>query len=198
MTDFNKILDKAKELEIKMRESQDKIKKIKAVGISGSNSVKVTLDGDGEMQKIELSEEVIKEEKSKQSSFGEILDSERKSENLNQIGNHFIAIPNKEGLLLIHQRRAHKRILFEYFRKNISENKGQSQQLLFPKEIKFITSEELHVHERENAAVKKFGAIFIIGIGWPMKDGTAEEEVSLCLLLIYFIFFSKDTNVSIR
>ena len=64
MTDFNKILDKAKELEIKMRESQEKIKKIKAVGISGSNSVKVTLDGDGEMQKIELSEEVIKEEKS--------------------------------------------------------------------------------------------------------------------------------------
>ena len=64
MTDFNKILDKAKELEIKMRESQDRIKKIKAVGISGSNSVKVTLDGDGEMQKIELSEEVIKEEKS--------------------------------------------------------------------------------------------------------------------------------------
>ena len=64
MNDFNKILDKAKELEIKMRESQDKIKKIKAVGISGSNSVKVTLDGDGEMQKIELSEEVIKEEKS--------------------------------------------------------------------------------------------------------------------------------------
>ena len=64
MTDFKKILDKAKELEIKMRESQDKIKKIKAVGISGSNSVKVTLDGYGEMQKIELSEEVIKEEKS--------------------------------------------------------------------------------------------------------------------------------------
>ena len=64
MNDFNKILDKAKELETKMRESQEKIKKIKAIGISGSNSVKVTLDGDGEMQKIELSEEVIKEEKS--------------------------------------------------------------------------------------------------------------------------------------
>ena len=64
MTDFNKILDKAKELEIKMRESQDKIKKIKAVGISGSNSVKVTLDGDGEMQKIEISDELLKEEKS--------------------------------------------------------------------------------------------------------------------------------------
>ena len=64
MNDFNKILEKAKELEMKMKESQQNIKKIKAEGISGSNSVKVILDGEGEMQKIELSEEVIKEEKS--------------------------------------------------------------------------------------------------------------------------------------
>ena len=64
MTDFNKILDKAKELESKMKESQENIKKIRAEGISGSNSVKVTLDGEGEMQKIELSDEVLKEEKS--------------------------------------------------------------------------------------------------------------------------------------
>ena len=53
-----------------------------------------------------------------------------------------------------------------------------------PKGITFITSEELHsqypdldVHVRENAAVRKFGAIFIIGMGWPMKDGSAPEEV---------------------
>ena len=64
MTDFNKILDKAKELESKMKESQENIKRIRAEGVSGSNSVKVTLDGEGEMQKIELSDEVLKEEKS--------------------------------------------------------------------------------------------------------------------------------------
>ncbi len=64
MTDFNKILDKAKELEAKMKESQENIKKIKAEGISGSNSVKITLDGEGEMQKIEISDEILKEEKS--------------------------------------------------------------------------------------------------------------------------------------
>ena len=64
MTDFNKILDKAKELEAKMKESQENIKKIKAEGISGSNSIKVVLDGEGEMQKIEISEEILKEEKS--------------------------------------------------------------------------------------------------------------------------------------
>ena len=64
MTDFSKILSKAKELEAKMKESQEKIKNIKVEGISGSNSVKVILDGDGEMQKIEISSEILKEDKS--------------------------------------------------------------------------------------------------------------------------------------
>ena len=64
MTDFKKILDKAKELEEQMKESQEKIKNIKVVGISGANSVKVTLNGDGEMIQIEISPETMKEEKS--------------------------------------------------------------------------------------------------------------------------------------
>jgi len=64
MTDFSKILDKAKELEAKMKESQENIKKIRVEGVSGSNSVKVILDGDGEMQKIEISEDIFKENKS--------------------------------------------------------------------------------------------------------------------------------------
>ena len=64
MTDFNKILDKAKELEAKMKESQENIKKIRVEGVSGSNSVRVILDGEGEMQKIEISDEILKEEKS--------------------------------------------------------------------------------------------------------------------------------------
>ena len=64
MTDFSKILDKAKELEAKMKESQENIKKIRVEGTSGSNSIKVILDGEGEMQKIEISEEILKEEKS--------------------------------------------------------------------------------------------------------------------------------------
>ena len=63
MTDFSKILDKAKELEAKMKESHEKIKQIRVEGVSGSNSVKVILDGEGEMQKIEISNEIIKEDK---------------------------------------------------------------------------------------------------------------------------------------
>ena len=63
MTDFNKILEKAKELESKMKESQEKIKNIQAEGTSGSNLVKVVLNGENEMIKIDLSNEVMKEDK---------------------------------------------------------------------------------------------------------------------------------------
>ena len=63
MTDFTKILDKAKELEIKMKESQEKIKNINATGISGGNSVKITLNGEGEIIKLYISPEILKEEK---------------------------------------------------------------------------------------------------------------------------------------
>ena len=63
MTDFTKILDKAKELEIKMKESQEKIKNINATGISGGNSVKIILNGEGEIIEIYISPEILKEDK---------------------------------------------------------------------------------------------------------------------------------------
>ena len=63
MNDFSKILSQAKELETKMKESQEKIKNITVEGISGTNSVKVFLNGDGEIIKIDISPETLKEEK---------------------------------------------------------------------------------------------------------------------------------------
>ena len=57
MSDFSNIINKAKELEAKMKQSQDKIKNIKVEGVSGTNSVKVVMDGEGEMLSIEISNE---------------------------------------------------------------------------------------------------------------------------------------------
>ena len=64
MTDFSKILNKAKELETKMKESQEKIKNIEVEGTSGTNSVKVKLNGEGEMIELKISPETMREEKS--------------------------------------------------------------------------------------------------------------------------------------
>ena len=63
MTDFNKILDKAKELESKMKESQKKIKNINVTGISGGNAVKLTLNGEGELINLDISPQILKEDK---------------------------------------------------------------------------------------------------------------------------------------
>ena len=63
MTDFNKILEKAKEIEKKMRESQDNLKKIEVNGISGGDAVTVLLNGEGEMTKIILTDKVLNEDK---------------------------------------------------------------------------------------------------------------------------------------
>ena len=64
MTDFQKILDKAKELETSIKEKQEKIKKIEAEGISGGNKIKITLNGEGEIKKIEMSDDLLNENKS--------------------------------------------------------------------------------------------------------------------------------------
>ena len=63
MTDFNKILEKAKEIEKKMKESQENLKKIEVNGVSGGDAVEVTLNGDGEMIKIALNDKIFKEER---------------------------------------------------------------------------------------------------------------------------------------
>jgi|TARA_B100001540_G_scaffold308144_1_gene322383 DNA-binding YbaB/EbfC family protein len=63
MTDFSKILEKAKELEKKMKESQEAIKKIEVVGNSGGDLVTVKLNGEGEMVSISISEKLLTEEK---------------------------------------------------------------------------------------------------------------------------------------
>ena len=63
MNDFSKILEKAKEVEAKMKESQEKIKQIEVVGVSGGDSVKVTLNGENDIIKLYISDEILKEEK---------------------------------------------------------------------------------------------------------------------------------------
>lgn len=63
MNDFNKILERAKELERKMKESHENLKKIEVNGVSGGDAVTILLNGEGEMSKILLSDKVLNEDK---------------------------------------------------------------------------------------------------------------------------------------
>ena len=61
MTDFNDMLQKAKQMQKKMKEAQDEIKNILVEGASGGNLVKVVLSGDYELKSIFISENAKKE-----------------------------------------------------------------------------------------------------------------------------------------
>ena len=61
MTNFSDMLSKAKAMQDKMKEAQEKIKNIEVEGVSGGNLVKVILTGDYELKSIIISEEASKE-----------------------------------------------------------------------------------------------------------------------------------------
>ena len=63
MTDFSKVLEQAKDMQDKMRETQQSIKKIEAEGVSGGGSVKILLNGDGELIKLFIAPEVMQEKR---------------------------------------------------------------------------------------------------------------------------------------
>ena len=63
MPDFNDLISQAKKMQDKMKETQEMLKKIEVEGISGGNSVKVIMNGDGELKKITLDNESLKESK---------------------------------------------------------------------------------------------------------------------------------------
>ena len=63
MPDFTDLISQAKKMQEKMKEAQDMLKKIEVEGISGGNSVKVIMNGEGELTKITFDDVVLKEPK---------------------------------------------------------------------------------------------------------------------------------------
>ena len=63
MTDFTDLITQAKKMQEKMKETQETLKKIEVEGVSGGGSVKVCLNGDGELIKLYISPEIMRENK---------------------------------------------------------------------------------------------------------------------------------------
>ncbi len=63
MADFTDLITQAKKMQEKMKETQEALKKIEVEGISGGNAIRVIMNGDGELKKISLDENLLKESK---------------------------------------------------------------------------------------------------------------------------------------
>ena len=58
-----------------------------------------------------------------------------------QIANQFIVFEGENGLNILHQHRAHQRVLFEYYQKVFENGKTESQQLAFTQNLSFSNTD---------------------------------------------------------
>jgi nucleoid-associated protein EbfC len=63
MPDFTDLISQAKKMQEKMKETQEALKKIEIEGVAGGNIVKVIMNGEGELKKINLDNSLLKETK---------------------------------------------------------------------------------------------------------------------------------------
>ena len=102
-----------------------------------------------------------------------------------QIHKKYIVSPIKSGMVIMDQQRAHQRILYEQFLRNMTVSQASSQQLLFPLQLHFSTNEMKLLVELQ-PSLENTGFVFeaieedsvhISGI--PIN--TTESEVSIVL-----------------
>jgi len=120
-------------------------------------------------------------------SSDEAIDSEQISF---QLQRKYVVSTVKSGLLVIDQNRAHQRILFERFLKEITVEKGVTQQLLFPLELQFGKKEMAVLNDMALDLVQlgfdmdfsTEGILYISGIPANMPE-TAVKEVLNAILV---------------
>ncbi|AWG21575.1 DNA mismatch repair protein MutL [Flavobacterium faecale] len=110
---------------------------------------------------------------------------EQTVQNTYQIHRKYIVSPIKSGMVIVDQQRAHQRVLYEQFLTNMTVNQASSQQLLFPLELYFSSTEMELIAELKLSLVNT-GFIFddsyaehVVINGIPVN--VVESEVSILL-----------------
>jgi DNA mismatch repair protein MutL len=102
-----------------------------------------------------------------------------------QIHKKYIVSSIKSGMVIVDQQRAHQRVLYEQFLVNMTLHQASSQQLLFPLNL-FFSSSEMELIQDLQVSLKNTGFVFeesttdhIVISGIPVN--VTESEVSLVL-----------------
>ena len=102
-----------------------------------------------------------------------------------QIHKKYIVSPIKSGMVIVDQQRAHQRVLYEQFLINMTVHQASSQQLLFPLDL-FFSSSEMDLIEELKLSLVNTGFVFeetntdhVVISGIPVN--VTESEVSMVL-----------------
>ncbi|MEM0542089.1 DNA mismatch repair endonuclease MutL [Flavobacterium sp. j3] len=123
------------------------------------------------------------------SSLFEEADIDQEVKRTYQIHKKYIVSPIKSGMVIINQKRAHERVLYEEFLTNMTVKQASSQQLLFPLEL-YFSSSEIHLITELKLSLENLGFIFdtindnsIIVSGLPVTISESRASIVLDDLL---------------
>ncbi len=136
----------------------------------------------------------------------ELIEEKQTKNNSNffQLKNRYILTPIRSGLMIIDQRKAHERILFEQFVKAIENKSGVVQQLLFPETIELNASDYtlLQVIAEDIKAlgfdISEIGQKTYIINGAPADVTNTDPKVLLESLLENYRNNQLDVKVKVR
>ena len=110
-----------------------------------------------------------------------------------QLFNKYVLAKTANGLLIVDQNRAHQRILYEDFLKNITVTKGFSQQLLFPIEMHLSGPKKMLFEDMKDAlyhigfqfdTTNSDGVVSILGIPPLIQESDAEDVINQLITVI--------------
>jgi DNA mismatch repair protein MutL len=133
--------------------------------------------------------EMTFENESVTSSLFDETDVEQEVKRTYQIHKKYIVSPIKSGMVIINQKRAHERVLYEEFLTSMTVNQASSQQLLFPLEL-YFSSGEIKLITELQLALENLGFIFdeikddfILVSGLPVTISESKASIVLDDLL---------------
>ncbi|GAK94451.1 DNA mismatch repair protein MutL [Nonlabens ulvanivorans] len=112
-----------------------------------------------------------------------MFEDEKVTRNIFQLQRKFIISTLKSGMLVIHQNRAHERVLYEQLLKHITVQRGTSQQLLFPLRLN-LPVDEVSILTQLQEQLEQTGFIFktlannvveIVGLPIQLKEKHVPE-----------------------
>ncbi len=90
---------------------------------------------------------------------------------MSQYKGTYILIPVKSGLMWVHQRRAHIRVLYEKYLQQLAERKAPSQGLLFPERVELSVGEAVAIESVEDDLASLGFDISSLGSGTYVLNG---------------------------
>jgi DNA mismatch repair protein MutL len=125
------------------------------------------------------------ENESVTSSLFDETDVEQEVKRTYQIHKKYIVSPIKSGMVVINQKRAHERVLYEEFLTSMTVHQASSQQLLFPLQL-YFSSDEIELLAELKSSLENTGFVFesfnddhVLISGLPVN--VTESEISIVL-----------------